>query len=109
MDIDINKSTFLSFNKDKPDWVKLGKYLNALFRDYVDKPPGISGTFALKIHLGVKGSVIHADFWASPLGESYCTSIVGDTELDVWRRSVKYLDGLRKKATEHKSKLRKKK
>lgn len=108
MSPDINQPVFKYFSKDKPDWVKIGKYLNWLFHNHVQCAPGISGTFALKIHQGVKTSTISADFWDAPLGQGFSCSITGSKEADVWIRSVKYLETIRQQALTHKPKRKKK-
>lgn len=109
MALDIAEPTFKYFAKDKPEWIKLGKYVNWLLKDQITGAPGISGTFALKMCPGRDGCFLSADFWASPLGQGYCTSITGYKELDVWQRSVKYADDLRKQAIKYKAKSKRKK
>ncbi len=108
MALELESPVFRYFLKDKPEWIKLGKYVNWLLKEYVPGAPGISGTFALKMCPGRDGCFLSADFWASPLGQGYCTSITGYKELDVWQRSVKYADDLRKQAIEHQAKAAKK-
>lgn len=105
---DINQPVFKYFAKDKPDWIKIGKYLNWLFHNHVPGAPGISGTFALKIHQGLEASSISAEFWAAPLGKGFSCAIVGSKEADVWVRSVKYLETIRQQALTHKPKRKKK-
>lgn len=109
MALDIEKPTFTYFTKDKPEWIKLGKYVNWLLKEQITGAPGISGTFALKMCPGLDGCFLSADFWASPLGLGYCTSITGYKELDVWKRSVKYADDLRKQAIKYIAKSKRKK
>lgn len=104
---DINTPVFKYFEKNTPNWVKIGKYVNWLFKEHVPGAPGISGTFALKIHAGVKKSSLSADFWCAPLGQGYCVSITGSKETDVWNRSVKYLEELRVKALKQPKRRRK--
>lgn len=110
---DVNTPVYKYFDKDKPAWVKLGRYFNWLFEVNVSNRTGLSGTFALKLcaspHKTGKSSksTVSADFWCSPIGEGMCTSILGKDEIDCWKRSVKYVESLRQKAIAVKSKRKK--
>lgn len=96
----VDEKSFTYFKKKSPEWVRLGSYMNWLFRNHVKKCPGISGTFALKIHSTNDGIFLSADFWCAPLSKGYCVSVIGTDELDVWVRSVKQVESLRLEAVQ---------
>lgn len=109
MSFSIEKPTFSYFKKDKPEWARLGAYMNWLFREHVKGAPGISGTFALKVHDTKDGTMLHADFWAAPLGMGFQESLIERKESKLWIRSVKRMDELRIAAKDYKPNSKRKK